>query len=79
MANKENFKRAFGKLKVKEAPIVKETIMKRCRWSHQTFSHKKEGKRRFEIEEADIVETTFRAFGIDAWSGEELEISLNHN
>ena len=72
MGNKENFKRAFGKLKVAEAPIVKEAIMKRCNWSKQTFSHKKEGKRRFELEEAEIVETTFRAFGIDAWSGDEL-------
>lgn len=79
MTKKENFNRAFGKLKVTEAPIVKETIMKRCRWSRQTFSHKKSGKRGFEVEEAEIVEITFRAFGIDAWSGEELIMSLNHN
>lgn len=72
MAHKENFKRAYGKLKVHEAPIVKETLMKRCKWSHQTFSHKKDGKRSFFIEEVDIVETTFRAFCIDAWSGEEI-------
>ena len=72
MVHKINFKRAFGKLKVKEAPIVKETIMKRCQWSHQTFSHKKEGKRGFSPEETDVVEMTFRAFGIDAWSGEDL-------
>ncbi len=75
MAHKENFKRAFEKLKVKEAPIVKETIMKRCSWSHQTFSHKKEGKRGFSLEETDIVEITFRAFGIDAWSGEDILIA----
>lgn len=79
MANKENFKRAFGNLKVAEAPIVKETIMKKCRWSQQTFSHKKSGKRGFEVEEEEIVEITFRAFGIDAWSGEELITSINHN
>ena len=79
MIPKENFNRAFGKLKVKEAPIVKETIMKRCKWSHQTFSHKKSGKRGFEVNEYEIVETTFRAFGIDAWSGEELISSYNHN
>ena len=72
MAHIENFKRAYGKLKVKEAPIIKETIMKRCKWSHQTFSHKKDGKRGFNLEESDIVETTFRAFGIDALSGEEI-------
>ena len=72
MAHKENFKRAFEKLKVKEAPIVKETIMKRCNWSHQTFSHKKEGKRGFSPGKTDDVEMTFRAFGIDAWSSEDL-------
>jgi len=79
MAQKENFNRAFGRLKVKEAPIVKETIMKRCKWSHQTFSHKKSGKRGFEVNEYEIIETIFRAFGIDAWSGEELISSYNHN
>ena len=72
MAHKENFKRAFEKLKVKEAPIVKETIMKRCKWSHQTFSHKKGGKRSFNVDETDVIETTFRAFGIDAWSGDDV-------
>ena len=72
MVHKENLKKAYGKLKVKEAPIIKETIMKRCKWSHQTFSHKKEGKRGFILEEADVVATTFRAFGINAWSGDDL-------
>jgi hypothetical protein len=72
MVHTQNFKRAYGKLKFNEAPIVKETIMKKCKWSHQTFSHKKDGKRSFFVEEVDIVEATFRAFGIDAWSGEEI-------
>ena len=72
MVHTENFRRAYGKLKLSEAPIVKETIMKRCKWSNQTFSHKKEGKRSFSLEEAEVVETTFRAFGLNAWNGEDI-------
>ncbi len=75
MAHKGNFKRAYGKLKVKEAPIVKETIMKRCNWSNQTFSHKKDGKRSYSLDEIDTVAITFRAFGLDAWSGEEIMLN----
>lgn len=72
MAHIENFRRAYGELKVIEAPIVKQTIMKQCKWSHQTFSHKKEGKRRYTLEEINVVEDTFRAFGIEAWSGADI-------
>jgi hypothetical protein len=79
MTKKKNFKTAFGELRVKEAPIVKKTIMKMCKWSDQTWSNKKDGKRGFEAKEAAIVETTFREFGIEAWSGEELITSFNHN
>ena len=77
MVHIENFKRAYGKLKVKDAPIVKETIMRRCKWSNQTFSHKKDGKRGFSFEETEVIETTFRAFGMDAWSGEDILKAYN--
>jgi hypothetical protein len=67
-----NFKRAYLRLKLLEAPIVKEAIMKRCWWSSQTFSHKKDGKRGLTLKETEIVEITFRAFGLDAWTGEDV-------
>ncbi len=71
-----NFKRAYLKLKLQEAPIVKEAIMKRCGWSSQTFSHKKDGKRRCTHVETETIDNAFRALGINAWTGEDVQARI---
>jgi hypothetical protein len=72
MEQKRSFKRAFDRLKKFQGPTVQKVIMERCEWSPQLFSMKKDGKRGLSQDESDIIETTFRSFGIDAWSGQEL-------
>ena len=79
MVQKENFRKAFENLRKKDASIVKETITRRCGWgSFQLFYMKMRGDRSLQewnqknVDEISVVETTFRAFGIDAWSGEDL-------
>jgi len=79
MVHKENFRKAFENLRKKDASIVKETITRRCGWgSFQLFYMKMRGDRTLQarnqkkVDEISVVETTFRAFGIDAWTGNEL-------
>lgn len=87
MENK-NFSKAFERLTKSEASIAKEVITRKCKWGRgkkgngefQLFYAKKRGDRPISekseknINEVLIIETTFRAFGIDAWTGEPLSI-----
>lgn len=84
---KKNFSKGFDSLKKSETSIVKEVITRRCKWGRvkktngefQLFYMKKNGVRPVlehsekNINEILIVETTFRAFGIDAWTGETIK------
>jgi hypothetical protein len=71
---KRAFKRAYLQLKGKDSRIVQDVICKRNSWaSLQLWSYKMKGDRGLTIEEQDIVESTFRNFGIDAWSGEPIK------
>lgn len=78
MVQKEKFVAAFNNLRRGEAMIVKDTIIKRCKWSPQSFSQKMRGVRLLSeyspkrVNEIKVVETTFRAFNLDAWTGEPI-------
>lgn len=74
-----NFSKAYGKLQTNDAKVVKPILMRLCKWdSHQAFRGKLLGLRDCSefspkgINEVSIVESTFRAFGLDAWTGEQL-------
>ena len=68
--SKKAFKRAFLQLPGKDSRIVKEVICKRNGWaSPQLWNYKMKGERGLSLEEQDIVESTFRSFGIQAWTG----------
>jgi len=81
MEQKEKgFKDAFDSLMTKDSKIVKDILMKRCKWeSSQHFGEKMRGDRccsKFstkKVNEVVIVEATFRAFGFDAWTGQPTE------
>lgn len=73
MTQKQNFREAFENLKKKDASIVKDVITRRCGWgSFQLFYMKMRGERGLSDSEITIVETVFRSFGLDAWSGKVL-------
>lgn len=83
---KKNFSKAFDALKKSEASVVKEVISRKCKWGNikkangefQLFYAKKRGDRPISekseknINEVAIIETTFRAFNINAWTGETI-------
>jgi hypothetical protein len=76
---KNNFLKAFDKLNKTQALVVKEVITKLCKWgSPQLFYAKKRGDRPISekseknVDEVAIIETTFRAFHLDAWTGETI-------
>lgn len=72
------FKTAFENLKGKDQKIAKDIIMRRNGWSPQLFSMKMTGERELseysdkKINELQVVESTFRGYGIDAWSGKPI-------
>ena len=67
------FKRAYGKLSKDDSLIVRDLIMKRGKIKFlQDFNNMKLGKVGINIARQDLIETTFRAFNIDAWTGELL-------
>lgn len=73
------FRKAYGKLSKGDAAVVRETVTKLCGWaSTQSFYDKMNGNRpiierneKNKNEEA-IIESTFRAFNISAWTGETI-------
>lgn len=67
------FKRAYGKLSKDDSLIVRDLIMKRGKISAlQNFNSMKLGKTGISIARQDLIEATFRAFNIDAWTGETI-------
>ena len=79
MEQKQNFKKAFQELSKKDAPTVKLVITSRCKWkSPVTFYQKMRGERSIlegnfkDINEVAVIESTFKCYGIDAWTGEKL-------
>ena len=77
------FRKAYGKLSKGDAAIVRETVTKLAGWvSTQSFYDKMNGKRpisdrneKNKNEEA-IIESSFRAFGINAWTGETIKATM---
>lgn len=65
---KVNFSFAFGQLKASEAPEAKARIMRKAKWSNQTFYHKKSGKRGLTEKERKVIDTIFKAYGLDEWA-----------
>lgn len=69
------FKRAFEKLSGEDKKIVKDIIMKRGKIeTRQYFTGLKNGSEPINIERRDIIESVFRAYYLDAWTGEPLNI-----
>lgn len=73
---KQDFSHAFGQLKKADSEIVKKVILEKCKWSPQLWSLKKNGDRQLskfsdkKINEILVVESTFRAFNLNAFTGE---------
>ncbi len=67
------FKRAYGKLSTDDKNIAREIIMKRGKISTlQQFNHLKLGVFAINIERQDIITSVFRAYHLDAWTGEPI-------
>ena len=72
----DRFKTAYENLKLKDARTAKAVIMHQCKWSPQLWSMKMTGERLLspfsekKVNEVSVVESTFKALGVDAWSGE---------
>ena len=67
------FKRAYLKLSNEDKNIAREIIMRRGRISTlQQFNHLKLGLTVMNIERYDLITSVFRAFNLDAWTGEPI-------
>ena len=72
----QGFLKAWGRLGNHDSKIVKDVICKRAKWSPQAFGQKRDGERAIhefstkKINEVLVVESTFRAFGLNAWTAE---------
>lgn len=72
-SEKRPFRRAFDMLTFIDRSVVKDVIMKRCGISSkQHFGLLKNGQHPISIVRQDFIESTFRAFGLNAWTGEKL-------
>ena len=68
--NTQNFERAFSKLNGIDSKSVRSAIITRCGWKNDTqWNFKRTGKRSLSINERDIIESIFRAYGLNAWTG----------
>ena len=77
--NKTNFTKAFDNLKGHERRVVKEVIIRTCKLkSPVSFYQKKNGDRQISersekgVNEIQIIENTFKAFNVNAWTGEKI-------
>jgi hypothetical protein len=69
------FKRAFEKLSGEDKKIVKDIIMRRGNIdTRQYFPGLKNGSEPINIERRDIIESVFRAYYLDAWTGEPINL-----
>ena len=67
------FNRAYSKLNSIDRISVRDAIMKRARITKlQNFGDYKNAKQPMSIERQDIVESIFKAYNLDAWTGEQL-------
>lgn len=78
MEEKRIFRPALRQLKVKDHAIAKRIIMETCKWMPQSFGLKADGERaltdrnKHKVNEFEVVESTLRGFGINAWTGETI-------
>lgn len=78
MEEKRPFRAALGKLSINDHAIVKRVIIARCKWSPVSFTQKADGERGLtdknqnKKNEFQVVESTLRCFGINAWTGETI-------
>ena len=67
------FNRAYLKLNSIDRISVRDAIMKRARITKmQNFGDYKNGRQVISIERQDIIESIFRAYNLDAWTGKQL-------
>ena len=64
-------------MKHTDALITRQVIMSRTGWKPALFGHKLRGIRGMTENEEDIIEATFRNFGLNAWSGNAITESTN--
>ena len=78
MEEKRPFRAALGKLSINDHAIAKRIIIERCKWSAVSFSQKADGDRGLtdrnqnKKNEFQVVESTLKGFGINAWTGETI-------
>ena len=69
---------AYNKLSRNDSGIFKEVDKKKCDWSDNLFSMKKNGKRELSdfspkgINEKDVIESTFKVLGHDPYTGDKI-------
>ena len=79
MTEKKNFTKAFNCLSKNDAPVVKDVITSRCNWGGPNLFYKKmSGERAIQkcsqkgIDELLVIESVFKCFGLNAWTGVRL-------
>lgn len=71
-AVRPNFKRAYKQLKTGDRLVLRSVIMEKLNWSPTMFELHKNGDRLLSPIEKDVVVTSFRLMGLDAFSGEPI-------
>ena len=94
MTVKNNFIKAFNRLSKNDGPIVKQVITSMCKLGGPSLFYMKMRDpsvvgpqksrpilecNQYDIDEITVIESVFRCFGLDAWTGERLSFgTLTH-
>jgi hypothetical protein len=66
------FKEAYDSLPYNKRQEARKEVCKLCYWNDNIFYTKLKGRVAFRVYEIEKIESVFKTYNIDAWTGEKL-------